>query len=794
MTSLLQQALALQRTGDLTRAERLYIQAETLDPADVSVPFLLGGLRLQQGRSAEALVDFDRAIALKPDYADAHSSRGVALIFMRRFEESLRCFDRTLVLDPNLADAHVARGRVLRELKRFAEALESYDKAIALRPLQPELFYNRGMVYLELQRREEALADFDRALGLKADYVDAWNARGGTHYALGRFGEALASFDRAIALRPRFAAVHHNRGLALQTLARPEDALASYDRALELRPDSPEVWNDRGFALKTLNRPQEALASFERTLAFTPHHAGALHNRGSTFWDLNRFDDALADFDRALAIAPDSPWTLHNRGNLLWESKKLLEPALRDLVRTVQLDPHYAYARGELLHLKMYGGDWQGLEEDILAIERGVRNGEKAIKPFMYQAISDSPADLHACAKVYASREYPPAAEVCMKTVRRPGKIRLGYVCGEFRMHATALLSAGLYEAHDKDRFQVTAFNTGAGDDSPMRRRLAAAFDDFVDISALDAKSAASRVADAEIDILVNLNGYYGSHRMDVFAHRPAPVQVNFLGFPGTLGAPYVDYIVADKVVIPEQERQFYSEQVVYLPGSYQVNDSRREVPEAEADRARFGLPETAFVYCYFNHNYKLAPATFARWMSILRQTDGSVLWLLQSSEPFAGNMRRAAERHGVAGSRLIYAPVLGQREHLARLPLGDLFLDSHPCNAHTTASDALWMGLPLLTYYGNCFSGRVATSLLRAVGLPELVAESPQDYEARAVALARDPALLQSLRRKLAGSRSSALLFDTARFTRHIEAAYMAMFDTWQRGQAPKSFSVPEG
>lgn len=758
MTSALQQALSFHRMGDLASAERLYIQAQALDPGDATARFLLGGLQLQQGRPAEALASFDRTLAINPD----------------------------------LPDVLVARGGVLRGFRRFDEAYESYSKAIALRPQQAELFYCRGIVCLDMHRHDEALADFERALALKADYVDAWNARGGAHYALGHFDEALASFDRVIALRPQFAAAHHNRGLALQKMARSDDALASYDRVLAIRAGDAEIWNDRGFALKTLNRPVEALASFERALAIAPRHAGAFHNRGATLWDLRRHDEALADFDRALAIAPNSPWTLHNRGNLLWESRKQLEPAVRDLERAVQLDPHYPYARGEALHLRMYGGDWRGLEEEVRAIDRGVRNGEAVIKPFMYQAISESPADLHACAKIHAARDYPAAAEVRTKSVRRPGKIRLGYVCGEFRMHATALLSAGLFETHDRDRFETTAFDTGVADDSPMRHRLAVAFDKIVDISALGARPAAQRVADEEIDILVNLNGYYGAHRMDVFAHKPAPVQVTFLGFPGTLGASYIDYIVADRVVIPEPERQFYEEHVVYLPDSYQVNDARRETPEVDTDRTLVGLPEQAFVYCHFNHNYKLTPATFARWMSILRRTERSVLWLLQSSEPFAGNIRRAAERHGVAGERLIFAPVLGQREHLARLPLGDLFLDSHPCNAHTTASDALWMGLPLLTYHGNCFSGRVAASLLRAVGLPELVVESPQAYEERAVMFAQEPALLSDLRRKLAASRTTAPLFDTGRFTRHIEAAYTTMFETLQRGLRPESFSVP--
>jgi predicted O-linked N-acetylglucosamine transferase (SPINDLY family) len=430
----------------------------------------------------------------------------------------------------------------------------------------------------------------------------------------------------------------------------------------------------------------------------------------------------------------------------------------------------------------------------VSLVDAGVRAGRRIVDPFMYLAISESPADLQECSRIFAEQFYPQAPALWKKSDRRHGKIRVGYVSGEFRAQATAYLTAGLYECHDKSRFEIVAFDNGARAGSSMRGRLEAAFDRFVPITHLSDQAAAEKIVAEEIDILVNLNGYFGDHRMGVFARRPAPVQVNYLGFPGTLGAGYIDYILADRFVIPEGERQYYTENVVYLPGSYQVNDSRRHRPQGVPDRSAHRLPGTAFVFCSFNMSYKLTPAMFAVWMRILKAVEGSVLWLLESNKTSPGNLRREAERHGVAGNRLVFAPFVSMEKQLDRLQLADLFLDSLPCNAHTTASDALWAGVPLLTCRGASFSGRVAASLLNAVGLPELVTENLEDYEALAVKSARDPAFLQAIRQKLARNRHAAPLFDTDRFRRHIEAAYTQMWEIFQRGEVPRSFDVESG
>jgi predicted O-linked N-acetylglucosamine transferase (SPINDLY family) len=420
-----------------------------------------------------------------------------------------------------------------------------------------------------------------------------------------------------------------------------------------------------------------------------------------------------------------------------------------------------------------------------------VREGKRIVRPFIYQAFCESPADLQAASVIYAGHRFAPRTPLGKAGVSGRDKIRVGYVSGEFREQATSFLAAGLFELHDKSRFEIVAFDTGWDDQSPLRRRLEAAFDKFIDISAMSEKQAAEAVIAEEIDILVNLNGYFGVETMGIFAHRPAPVQVNYLGFPATLGSPYIDYILADRVVIPEIERQFYTESVVYLPDTYQANDSKRPIGEATPRRSECGLAEAQFVFCNFNNIYKLTPAMFSVWMNILRQVDGSVLWLLESNRIFPGQLKMEAERQGIVGERLVFAPPLDPASHLARMKLADLFLDSVPYNAHTTASDSLWAGVPVLTCRGKTFPGRVAASLLHAVGLRELVTDSLEEYRALALRLARDPALLQSFRLKLARNRLTTPLFDTDRFCRHIEGAYGQMWEMSQRGMRPRGFDV---
>jgi predicted O-linked N-acetylglucosamine transferase (SPINDLY family) len=418
-----------------------------------------------------------------------------------------------------------------------------------------------------------------------------------------------------------------------------------------------------------------------------------------------------------------------------------------------------------------------------------VRAGKRVARPFMFQAVSQEPAELKTCSETYAADMFP--ARVSRSPSIPHQHLHIGYLAGEFRDHPTGYLMAGVFEQHDREAFRIFALDNSLDDGSTLRTRLMAGFDGVVPIAGLGPEDAAQRIREAGIDILINLNGYFGRSRMDVCALRPAALQVNYLGFPATLGAPYIDYLIADRFVIPENECDFYSEKIAWLPGSYQANDSRRPLLAARPDRAACGLPEQGFVFCNFNQSYKLTPDMFSVWLRILRRVEGGLMWLLDDSRALKAHLWDAAERAGISRDRIVFAPRLAVDAHLARLSHADLFLDTLPYNAHTTGADALWVGVPLLTCRGAAFAGRVGESLLNAVALAELVTTTLEEYETRAVALAGDPVKLSALRRHLADNRDHLALFDTMRHTRGIEAAFHTMWSRRLRGEAPASFHV---
>ena len=821
----LETALALHRQGQLEDACQGYRDILRSDPSNFNALHLLGLACLQQERPADAIQWLSAAVKLQPDVSELQVNYALALQACGHFVQSLQSFNKALALQTQPATVHCARATVLQHLGRGEEALASFDKALALDPKNIDALNNRGVILQSLGRLDLALADFEAALALNPDHIELLNNHGTVLQHMGRLEAALGSFEAALALHPNYFEATYNRGTALQSLKRSREALESFDAALMLRPSHAGAWIGRGAAQQDMKQTGEALASytialqheprnadtyynrgillqeqkrfeqavtsFDAAISIRPGHVEALNNRGSALWDMSQFDAALASYDTALAINPDHTASLYNRANALWAARRDYEGAMRDLERLLHLQPNYAFARGHLFHLRMEGADWRHYDEQVCFLDAGVRAGEQIVKPFIYQAASGSPSDILACAKIFAQQYRPDVRPIGKfpRTYRQ--KIRVGYVSGEFREQATAILTAGLYECHDRARFEIFAFDNTGSDQSLMRRRLERSFDACVDISRQSDQDAAERIAEFEIDILVNLNGYFGKARTEIFSRRPAPIQVNYLGFPGTLGASWMDYIIADATVIAPDEHKFYAEKVVTLPNSYQANDSRRVICDIMPMRVAHGLPVSAFVYCYFNQSYKITPRIFAVWMRILHRTQGSVLWVLESNKEMTINLCREAAAAGIAPERLIFAPMLPQAEHLARLSLGDLFLDSLPCNAHTSASDALWAGLPLLTCRGTAFAGRVAASLLRAIDVPELIAENFEDYENLAVKLAEDRNALLSLRRKLADNRLTTALFDTALYCRHIEAAYERMIDVYRRGETAQSFAI---
>lgn len=640
-------------------------------------------------------------------------------------------------------------------------------------------------------RLDEAETLYRQIMALDPRVFPALYLLGMLRLQQGDSGEAVELLGRALAINPNDLAALAHYGLALLGQSRFGEAVASFDRLLAFQPGEPTALMGRGTALKALGRDAAALADYESVLAVDPRNADAWNGRGLLLRSLRRIDEALDSFNRALALAPDFADALQNRGDLLWSEKLDNLAATADLEKALILEPGRALLRGSLLHLKMFAGDWKDFEHQTALVHQEVRAGKLVIHPFAYQAIVENPVDSQSCSRIYGQSRYP-AQPFQPHAPSRRDKIRIGYVSGDFREQAVGLLLAGLYEQHDKSRFEIFAFNTGDASNDHIRQRALAAFDRFIDITHLSDAAAAERIRREGIDILVTLNGYFGAERLGIFAHRPAPVQVSYMGFPATLGLPYIDYILADRIVIPDGERDFYDEKVVWLPETYWVNDSARTIADETPSRAACGLPGDAFVFCNFNSSYKLTPATFASWMRILSQTPGSVLWLLAGNNPaYAGNLRRAASAAGVDPLRLIFADPVSSAQHLARLKLADLSLDNLPYNAHTTAADVLWAGVPIITCRGTTWPGRVAASLLTAIGLDDLIRENLPAYEALAVTLAQDPAQLKATKDRLEKNRLTTPLFDTVRFARHMEAAYAQMMARHASGEAPAHFAV---
>jgi len=647
------------------------------------------------------------------------------------------------------------------------------------------------MAFFQAGRMSEAEKSFRKLLRKQPAHPLGLSMLGAILTGLGHYAEAERLLQSALKLNPNSQAALYNHGLALKALGRSSEALARFTQALAIAPNDAETWSNRGTVHNDLKDYQAAIADFDKAIALQPNYALAHHNRGNALFGLARYDDALAAYRQALALKPDFTDSWTGTGLTLHKLKRHDESA--SAYETARkLNPAYPFLKGILLHQRMLACDWRGIEPLIAEIESDIAAGKLSAEPFGWQGVATSDRSLQRCAEIYNAAMFP--ANHRGAPVARPNngdKIRIGYVSGDFRAQATAFLFAGVLEQHDAARFEITAFDNGWDDGSDTRKRIDAAVHRIVDIRGLNDAQAATAIRDSGIDILVNLNGYFGDDRTRVFAQRPAPVQVNYLGFPGTLGAAYMDYIVADATVIPDQQRPFFTEKVVYLPDSYQANDATRAIADRNFTRGELGLPPDGFVFCCFNNNYKITPQTFDGWMRILNGVPGSVLWLIEDNALASANLRKEAAARGVDPERLVFAARMPPDQHLARHRCADLFLDTLPYNAHTTASDALWAGLPLLTCEGETFAGRVAASLLTNINLPELIASSQEDYERLAIELAAQPDTLKALREKLADNRLTTPLFDTLRFTRNLEQAYSAMHARRKAGQKPEHIVI---
>jgi protein O-GlcNAc transferase len=752
----LDQAFRLHRQGRLRDAEEFCRRALERQPREFAALHLLGALRLQQDQPEEAIKLIAAALELEPGSAVAHANYGLALAALRRPEEALASYAEALRINPQSADALANQGDAYCDLGRPQEGLASYDRALAINPRLVGALVNRGLALYTLGQRPEALQSHERALAVDPDNAEAWNNRGTVLQELGREREALASYERALKLRPDYVEALFNRGNVLLALKRLPEALVAYADTLARRPDFAEAYCNRGHVLADMRRFEEALASYEKAAALRPDYVDALINHAAMHAKLDRHREALTEY----------------------EALRSGHPEITGLAK-------------EIAGCCAAICQWSTGDKLVTSVLEDAVSGRAPADPFMLLGFEATPAQHLAASRNWLRRrKIEGKPREWSRGAFSADRLRVAYLSADYHRHVTAHLIAELFELHDRSRFEIIGISFGPNERSELRSRLIKSFDRFHDVTTRTDEEVAALVRSLNCHIAVDLKGHTTDARIGILAQRAAPIQASYLGFPGTTGADFMDYVIADRIVLPFDQQEFYTEKIVHLPDSYQVNDRKRPIASTSS-RSEVGLTEDAFVFCCFNNSWKLNSALFDLWMRLIAAVPKSVLWLFEPNAAVADNLRREAGARGVDPGRLLFAPPLDLPMHLARLAHADLFLDTLPYNAHTTASDALWMGVPVITCSGGTFAGRVAASLLDAAGLPELVTSSLDEYETLALRLATEPGLSQPIRAKLRDVKTTCRLFDTDRFRQGLESAYTTMWEIWQRGEPPRSFSV---
>jgi predicted O-linked N-acetylglucosamine transferase (SPINDLY family) len=714
-----------------------------------------------------------------------------------RLSEAEALYQQVLQASPNHPDALHNLGIIACQMGRYDVAVDYISQAIKAQPLRADFYNNLGETYRRRGQFDRALSNYRLALELSPGHEQALANIGDVLQQQGKLDEAVAQYREALAIKPDDAEAHLKLGDALQKQGKLEESVGYYRRALKLAPTNVDAFNNLGVALWAQGKQKEAVGYFQQALALKPDFAGAHNNLGNALKARGELGEAREHYQQALASNPEFAEAYYNLGIVLEEQGRL-EEAVAQYRQALTLKPDYVEAENQLMWSLHCFCEWKQLGGIIEHQQQLLHTARSPfIKPFSLLCIPGTPAEQLSCARNHAAHYLAPIARLrdgLGFQFTRAGKprLRVGYLSADFHQHATAYLIAELFELHDRAQFEIVTYSYGPNDGGLMRKRIADACDRFVEIAEAPFVEAARRIYEDKIDILIDLKGYTRGARTEILALRPAPIQVSYLGYPGTMGAECIDYIITDRFVTPPGHEPFFSEKLVYLPDCYQVNDRKREIAKLTPSRKECGLPEKGVVFCSFNNTYKITPAVFDIWMRVLQRVPGSVLWLLEANTGVAANLRREAKARGVEPERLVFAPKQPLAQHLARHRNADLFLDTWPYNAHTTASDALWAGLPVLTCAGETFASRVAGSLLTAMELPELITHSLEEYEAAAVRLARAPSELAGLKKRLAKSRLTTPLFDSERFTRHLERAYRMMWEQYLKGEGPKRIEVP--
>ena len=747
---------------------------------------IIAGCQASLGELDEALIAMKKAVELNPTHAEGYNNIGSIFERKGKLNEAIASYKRALELKPDYLLVCESLADVLHEHGQLDEAVDIYKRALNLKPDHPAILINLGIALRELRKTNEAVTCFKRALELKSDYPQAHNNLGIALKDQGKLDKAITSFKRALELKSDYPQAHNNLGIVLKDQGKLNEAVASLKRALELIPDCAETNNELGIVLQTQGKLDEAVSSYKRALEIRPNYAEANNNLGSAFLIQGKLDKAVASCKRALAIRPNYADANYNLGNALQVQGKLDE-AVSSYKRALEIRPNYAEAEIQMLHQQQQICDFNVYFKMHETMQRLNMNAD-AVAPFIQLSWEDNAANQLKRSQKHVSANYLAQTKFLIpRPAQFPKRLKVGYFSADFHDHATLHLLAGVLRHHDHSKFEIHAFSYGHDKSGEWRQGALKNVEYFHDVVNYSDDQIVKLSRLHKIDIAIDLKGYTAHTRSGLFQYRLAPIQINYLGYPGSMGADFIDYLIADPFVIPDTQRQFYGEKIIYLPNCYQPTDDMREIAQIVTKREDFGLPKKGFVFCCFNNNYKISTGEFDIWMRLLAKVEGSVLWLFESNKWAKENLQKEAQKRGVEKHRLVFAKRLSQSEHLARQIHADLFVDTFNYNAHTTASDALWVGLPVLTKAGEQFAARVAASILHAIGMPELVAKTEADYEQLALQLATVPTNHKAIRNKLIKNIKSKPLFDTERYTRNLESGLKMVYNNYFKNKMSK-------
>ena len=736
----------------------------------------------------------EKAQALLDQYPNAFAVwniLGAAYKRLNQYDNALKSYRRSISINPSYFYAHYNLGNILKEVGKLSEAIESFEKALFLKPDYAKAQNNKALTLHELGELDAASVAFNKLILLNPNFAEAHNNLGNVFQEQGLLEQAIEAYTTAISLNPDYSEAFNNLGNAFKERGEVEKAIEAYKKTLSIKHSNYDVTNNIGISLREYGNLEDAKKSYNKALTASPDHPEAHNNLGVVLHDQGRLKEAIEAYTKAIALNPDYAEAYNNLGTALIDLGKRKE-AIEAYEKALSINADHATARSQKLHEQAHIFDWESIEADrFLFPTLGIT--EKFVTPFAFLSLEDDPARHLLRAQNYVKHKFPQKSAVMpARPVQRPERLRIGYFSADFHNFPGMYLMAGMLEQHDRSKFEIFAFSYGPKTNDEMQKRIIAAVDHFIDIQNMPTTAVRECALEHKLDIALHRNGHTKNGRTELFAERLAPIQINYLGYPGTLGTDFIDYIVADTIVIPEDKQKHYSEQIIYLPHTYQPNDNTRAISQKTFTRADMRLPDKSFVFCCFNKNYKISPKEFDIWMRLLGKVEGSVLWLLKSDQLAEKKLCLEAEKRGVNAERLIFADRLPQDEHLARHKLADLFLDTFNYNAHTTTSDALWAGLPIVTKLGKSFSARVAGSLLNSIGLQELITHSEAEYEELILRLSLQPETLSEIKKKLSANRLSYPLFDTQKYTKNIEQAYHLAYERYFNDQKPSTIIVP--